>query len=59
MRLIKDVSENSERRLLLSALRKTYGNVTLAAAELGISRQLMHYKMKKFMISKNDGRDQK
>lgn len=59
MQLIKDASDDSEKRLLLSALRKTYGNVTLAARELGISRQLMHYKMKKFNLDKSDGRDKK
>ena len=54
---IKDISDDSERQLLLTALRKTYGNITLAAKDLGISRQLMHYKMRKFKLSKADGRN--
>lgn len=53
---MKNLAEEQERQLLVQALKKTYGNITLAAERLGISRQLMHYKMKKLNISRSEGR---
>jgi two-component system NtrC family response regulator len=40
--------EDSERRLLVSALEKTAGNQTQAARLLRITRDTLRYKMKKF-----------
>ena len=40
--------EESERRLLISALEKTGGNQTQAARLLHITRDTLRYKMKKF-----------
>jgi len=37
-----------ERNMITHALTQSCGNVTHAANQLGISRQLLHYKMKKF-----------
>lgn len=41
-----------EKTALHNALQKTYGNVTRAALLLGISRQLLTYKMKKHNLNK-------
>ncbi len=46
--------ESEERSALEECLRKSKGNVGAAAAMLGISRQLMYYKMKKYDLSRYD-----
>ena len=43
-----------EESSIIKALRASAGNIALAARLLGISPQLMHYKMKKYSISKRD-----
>ncbi|MDP9115017.1 MAG: helix-turn-helix domain-containing protein, partial [Acidobacteriota bacterium] len=42
--------KNSERNLILQALEKTGGNKTKAAALLGISRDVLRYRMKQFKL---------
>ncbi len=51
--LIK-TQEERERRLIAGALQNFKGNVTQAARSMGISRQLLHYKMKKHRISRSN-----
>ena len=41
-----------ERNMIRQALTKHRGNVTHAANQLGISRQLLHYKMKKYQFDR-------
>ena len=50
--LIKDQS-NHEKSILENTLLEHQGNITRTAAALGISRQLLYYKIKKFTISRN------
>lgn len=42
--------EKMEKQLIISALDKYPGNITAAAEELGITRQTLYNKMKKFNI---------
>jgi len=46
--------EEREIEVISRALRDSDGNVTRAAGSIGISRQLLHYKMKKHRISRAD-----
>ncbi len=46
--------QSLEKNMIHNALKKTHGNVSVAALELGISRQLLHYKMKKYALNRND-----
>jgi len=46
--------KEQERSAVKSALSAAEGNVTKAAKNLGISRQLLHYKIKKFGFSRVD-----
>ncbi|MFW6372166.1 MAG: sigma-54 interaction domain-containing protein [Thermodesulfobacteriota bacterium] len=41
-----------EKRIIEEALRKARGNISRAARSIGISRQLCHYKMKKYRIDR-------
>lgn len=51
---IPDLSlRNSERMLMVQALQKTGGNKTKAAALLGISRDVLRYRMKKLNLSED------
>ncbi|HLJ48932.1 MAG TPA: sigma 54-interacting transcriptional regulator [Bryobacteraceae bacterium] len=51
--------EQAERSLLVQALEKAEGNQTRAAVLLGISRDALRYKMKKFNLGrKGDGSDE-
>jgi arginine utilization regulatory protein len=43
-----------ERRTITDALSNSQGHVTRAAERIGISRQLLHYKMKKHGIKRSD-----
>ncbi|MBW2094789.1 MAG: sigma 54-interacting transcriptional regulator [Deltaproteobacteria bacterium] len=42
-----------EEELICQALRDCNGNVSRASRDLGISRQLLHYKMKKYGLDRN------
>ncbi len=46
--------EEAEKAMLLKALETTHGNQTRAAAILGISRDALRYKMKKFNVGRRD-----
>ena len=41
---------NDEREEIIQALRRSKGNMTKAAQSLGISRQLLFYRCKKYRI---------
>ena len=43
-----------EESSIIKALRASAGNIAMAARLLGISPQLMHYKMKKYSVNKRD-----
>lgn len=48
------IQHDQEEDLVRRALARTRGNVSGAARSLGISRQLLHYKMKKYGITRDD-----
>ncbi len=54
MRSLPDTRLGIERNMIVGALSDCRGNVTRAAAKLGISRQLLHYKMKKYGLLRRD-----
>ncbi|MEJ2750129.1 MAG: helix-turn-helix domain-containing protein, partial [Anaerolineae bacterium] len=43
-----------ERQVITEALTQSQGHVTRAAKSIGISRQLLHYKMKKHGLRRSD-----
>jgi arginine utilization regulatory protein len=45
-----------EKKLVWQALMQFRGNVTRSAKKLGISRQLLYYKMKKYHLSRDQFR---
>jgi len=53
--LIKTKSEHEE-NIVIKALLENRGNITKTAKALGISRQLLYYKIKKFNISRNNAK---
>lgn len=46
--------ENEEAAAIINAMRAAFGNTTLAAKILGLSRQLLTYRLKKYHIDKRD-----
>jgi transcriptional regulator of acetoin/glycerol metabolism len=42
--------EEMEKRMILSSLERTGGNLTKAAESLGITRQTMHNKVRKYRL---------
>jgi two-component system NtrC family response regulator len=50
--LLKDAREALERDMIRDALRKTSGNISAAAAELGVSRPTFYELMEKLGIQK-------
>ena len=46
--------KQQERSAIIAAMTQTRGNVTKAASILGISRQLLHYKLKRLDLSRID-----
>ena len=52
-RPLKQEIESLEKQLIINALKKTGGAITDAADILGIPRQTLHYKMKKYSIRRN------
>ncbi|MBU8910579.1 MAG: sigma 54-interacting transcriptional regulator [Desulfobacterales bacterium] len=53
--LIKNKSDH-EKNIVKTTLFKNKGNITKTARSLGISRQLLYYKIKKFNISRNNAK---
>ena len=51
---LSQAQNNQEKSAVRAALSTAAGNVTMAAKDLGISRQLLHYKMKKHGLSRLD-----
>ena len=51
-RSLKGQLSQSEKVLLVRSLTESYGNVAAAARRLGISRQLLAYKMEKYNLSR-------
>ncbi len=51
---LADIQENREKTAVEAALSTCRGNVTRAAGILGISRQLLHYKIKKHRLYRTD-----
>ena len=48
------LQKNREKELINLALTESAGNVSQAARRLNISRQLMHYKMKKYRLQRSE-----
>ena len=48
------LQKTREKELINLALMETAGNVSRAARKLSISRQLLHYKMKKYSLQRNN-----
>jgi len=53
-RPLADIQKNREKTAVETALSTCRGNVTRAAGTLGISRQLLHYKIKKYRLCRAD-----
>ena len=53
-RPLADIQEDREKTAVENALSASRGNVTRAAGSLGISRQLLHYKIKKYRLCRAD-----
>ena len=53
-----DTIENMEQELIVKALRECNGNQTRAAENLGITRRMLQYKMKKYEIKAKKFLDQ-
>lgn len=51
---LADIQKNNEKKAVKAALLTCRGNVTRAAGTLGISRQLLHYKIKKYRLCRAD-----
>jgi arginine utilization regulatory protein len=49
---LRQIQADHERRVVCDALAESSGNVTRAAQRIGISRQLLNYKMKKHRIDR-------
>lgn len=49
--ILRKVVEKTERELISAVLERNYGNVTVSARELGISRQNLQYYIKKYALS--------
>ena len=43
-----------EKAAIINALANASGNISRAAGSIGISRQLLHYKMKKYHLNRTD-----
>jgi arginine utilization regulatory protein len=54
VRPLARIQADQERDAVANALAASHGNVTRAARQLGISRQLLHYKIKKHRLRRAD-----
>lgn len=50
---LAEIQTAREQKIIHNALQDSGGNVSQAARSIGISRQLFHYKMKKYRIDRN------
>ena len=53
---LPEIKAHQEMAAIIAALRETRGNAARAARNLGISPQLMNYKLKRFKINRDDYR---
>jgi arginine utilization regulatory protein len=49
-----EIRTEGEKTAIINALVNASGNVSKAAGSIGISRQLLHYKMKKYHLNRTD-----
>jgi arginine utilization regulatory protein len=53
---LMEIRAQGEKTAIINALVNTNGHVSRAAESIGISRQLLHYKMKKYHLNRTDFR---
>lgn len=53
---LPEIQQNREEQMINGALGLHRGNISRAARRLGVSRQLLHYKMKKYGLKREDFR---
>ena len=53
---LMEIRAEGEKAAIVNALVEANGNVSRAAESIGISRQLLHYKMKKYHMNRSDYR---
>ena len=53
---LMEICADGEKAAIINALVNASGNVSRAAESIGISRQLLHYKMKKYHMNRTDYR---
>ncbi len=51
---LAEIRTEGEKTAIINALVNANGNVSKAAGSIGISRQLLHYKMKKYHLNRTD-----
>jgi len=51
---LEEIRAEGEKNAIIRALIKTNGHVSRAAGSIGISRQLLYYKMKKYKLNRKD-----
>ena len=49
-----EIRMEREKSIIVDALLDANGNVSRAAGSIGISRQLLHYKLKKYHLNRKD-----
>jgi arginine utilization regulatory protein len=49
-----EIRVEGEKNAIIKALVETNGHVSRAAGSIGISRQLLYYKMKKYKLNRKD-----
>ncbi len=49
---LKEMNRSQEKKAIKQALHQNFGNISMAARNMGISRQLLYYKLKKYGIKK-------
>ena len=53
---LQEKMEEAEKRLIQEALKENDGNITRTAKSLGISRQSLQYRMKKYHLATGETR---
>ena len=49
-KLLKDLIEESEKEIIINTLKRCNNNITRAAEELGLMRQSLQYRIKKYKL---------